>query len=539
MPSNPPTLRRLLLAGVLVALLPACQVLRPGGGNTTDRLEQARQAWQVMEREKSGTLSAQKALTKYNHAVAAVVKSIHAKEGGSAWGKPVAFGGTRPWRLTFDAPAGQMSGRTLALSDFAHCRLAAGVKLHGFDRVVAHGGLGVPVVLANSRVARPFQPPRGESLPATAVLEFPEAIPGKPAEANLRFYNPLAVSNLTVGRHPQPLAENFTAALESALSGASPEKKRPHGSVPSASGDEASQLYFLNRYDKTKVPVVFVYGMLSNQGAWKNSVNELFADPDLRRRYQPAVFVYPPKLSVPASAARLRKGLKRARDTFDPRHQDAGFGRMVLVGHSMGGLLARMQTMDSGTDFWNAFFTVSPKKFAGEVDAKTQRMMREALFFQREPDVKLVVFISTPHRGSVLANSGILRAAMRLVLFLPETARDRLKALVELPPAYIQPTLRPFHDFGVGGTENLSTKHPFFIALARHPVGVPFHSIIATRRTVDFRQGSDGVVPYWSAHLDGSASETTVPHPHACLEQPATVQAVMKILKGTRSCLSD
>jgi len=148
--------------------------------------------------------------------------------------------------------------------------------------------------------------------------------------------------------------------------------------------------------------------------------------------------------------------------------------------------------------------------------------------------VKRVVFISTPHRGSVLADNGILRAAMRLVLFLPETARHRLQALVELPPAYIQPTLRPFHDFGVGGTENLSTKHPFFSALARHPLGVPFHSIIATRRAVDFRQGSDGVVPYWSAHLHGSASETIVPYPHACVERPATVRAVMKILKDAK-----
>ena len=200
----------------------------------------------------------------------------------------------------------------------------------------------------------------------------------------------------------------------------------------------------------------------------------------------------------------------------------------------MGGLLARMQVMDSGTDFWNAFFTVPPKKLASQVDVKTQRMMRKALFFQRDPEVKRVVFIGTPHRGSVLADNGILRAAMRLVLFLPETARHRLKALVELPPASIQPALRPFHDFGVGGTENLSTKHPFFNALARHPVGVPFHSIIATRRAVDFRQGSDGVVPYWSAHLDGSASETIVPYPHACLERPATVQAVMKILKEAK-----
>lgn len=541
MPPSAVAIARLLLGSVLVALLPACQVLGTRAvreaARTTAGLEQASQSWQVLQREKPGSLPAQKALRRYDHAVVAVVKSLRAKEGTSAWGKPLLLGGARPWQVTFDNPVENGSTRTLALSDFVFCRLAADVKLHGFARVVGHGGLGVPVVLAQvdaRRVTRPFHPPHGEFLPATAVLEFPAAIPGHPAEARLRFYNPLAVSDLPVGKNPQRMAENLTAALEFSLSDTSPGKIRAHEATPPASGEGAPQLYFLSRYDKTKVPVVFVYGMLSSQSAWKNSVNELFADPDLRRRYQPVVFVYPPKQSIPASAARLRAELRRSRDTLDPRHQDAGFCRMVLVGHSMGGLLVRMQVTDSGTDFWSAFFTVSPKKLAGHVDAKTQRMLREALFFQRLPDVRLVVFISTPHQGIVLADNAILRAAMRLVLFLPETVRHLMESLVKLPPGYIRPTLLPFHDFGMGGTENLSTKHPFFSALARHPVGVPFHSIIATRRAVDFRRGSDGIVTYWSSHLSGDASETIIPYPHACLERPATVRAIMKILKKAK-----
>jgi pimeloyl-ACP methyl ester carboxylesterase len=530
-------LPRFLLTGVLVALLPACQGLRVAreAGHTTDHLEQAKQAWQVMEREAPGTVPAQNALRTYDRAVAAVVKSLRAKEGTSAWGKPVMLGGVRPWQLTFDGPARQNSARTFELADFTHCRLAADVKLHGFDRVVAQGGLGVPVVLEDShRLASPFYPPHGQFFPATAVLEFPEAVPGRPAEARLRFYNPLEVVDLPVGRHPQPLAANLTAALEFTLTDAPFEQIRPHEATPSASGEKESQLYFLTRYDKTKVPVVFVPGMLSKPSAWKNTINELFADPDLRRRYQPVIFVYPPKLPIPLSAARLRELLKRSRGQLDPGHHDAGFGRMVLVGHSMGGLLARLQVTDSGTDFWNAFFTAPPKKTAGQLDDKTQDLMRGSLFFQRDPDVRLVVFIATPHRGSLLADVSLYRAVMRLLVSLPETARHRLQSFLELPATFIQPALRPFHGFGVEGIENLSTKHLFFSALARHPVGAPFHSIIAVRQPRNFRQGSDDVVPYWSAHLDGSVSETIVPYTHGCLERPATVQAIMKILKESK-----
>lgn len=533
----------LIFVGALVAFLPACQGLhtsapqRTDAGHTGSDLEKASQAWQVMQQEKPGTRPAQNALRKYDDAVLAVVRSLREKETTAAWGKEIQLGGAQPWRITFDAPARHGTARTLSLSEFAHCRVAADLRLHGFDRVVAHGGIGVPVVLTQDdprRVAQPFHPPRGEFLPATAVLEFPAKIPGRPAEARLRFYNPLTVSSVPVAHHPQPLAENLTAALQSSLTDSTRDKDRSREETPSASGEDESQLFFLNRYDSTKVPVVFVHGLRSSPLVWKNSVNELLAAPDLRRRYQPACFIYPSKLPIPASAARLRELLKRSRDTLDPEHHDAGFGRMVLVGHSMGGLLARMQVIDSGMDFWRSFFTVPPQKIARQIDARTQHMLRSSLFFQREPDVKTVVFISTPHQGAVLADFGIVRSFARLITSLPKRARERLQAVKELPPAYIHPTLRGFHEWGLKGTENLANKHPYFRALARHPIAVPFHSIIATRGAVDFRNGSDGAVPYWSAHLDGAASETLVPYTHRCLEKPMTVEAVMKILKEAR-----
>ena len=533
----------LIFASALMAFLPACQGLhtsaphRTDAGRTASDLDMAHQAWQVMQQEKPGTLSANKALRKYDQAVRAVVNSLRAKEGTAAWGTEIQSGGAHPWRITFDAPARRGTAQMLSLSEFAQCRVAADVRLHGFARVVAHGGLGVPVVLAQDdprRVAQPFHPPRGEFLPATAVLEFPARVPGRPAEARLRFYNPLAVSFVTVGQHAQPLAENLTAPLQSSLTDASLDKNRPLQSTPSASGEKESQLFFLGRYDSTKVPVVFIHGLRSSPLIWKNSVNELLADPELRRRYQPVCFIYPSKLPVPASAARLRELLTRSRDTLDPDHRNAGFGRMVLVGHSTGGLLARMQAIDSGMDFWRSFFTATPRKMAGQIDSKTERMLRGALFFQREADVKTVVFIGTPHQGSVLADVGIIRSLLRIALFLPKTARQRMHALAALPRAYIHPTLRGFHEWGVGGIENCTTGHPFLLALARHPLAIPFHSIIATGRAADFRKGGDGVVPYWSAHLEGAASETILPYTHGSVEKPKTVQAVMKILKEAK-----
>jgi hypothetical protein len=61
--------------------------------------------------------------------------------------------------------------------------------------------------------------------------------------------------------------------------------------------------------------------------------------------------------------------------------------------------------------------------------------------------------------------------------------------------------------------------------------GVPFHSIIGDRGLGDGEQGSDGVVPYTSAHLEGAVSELIVPADHAATAHPFTVLEVKRILR--------
>lgn len=530
---------QLILVISLMTIFPACQgpgmTKAPWGEESriTACLEQAQEAWQVLQQETPETPSAKKALLTYNRSVEQLVKLIRKRGQPDSRGQEILLGGVQPRRLTFDASFKNGSAKTFALSDFSRCRLASEIKLQGFDREVSRHGLGVPVILSQDdpqRTSNPFHPAQGEFFPATAVLEFPAARSNQPNEVRLHFYNPLVTSDVKAGRQSLPLAENLTASLQCSLTDEIPDGKQ----VPLAHDEVESQLFFLNRYDKTKVPVVFIHGLRCGPSVWKNSINELFADPDLRRRYQPVCFIYPTQLSIPASAARLRELLNLSRDKLDPDHDNAGFGNVVLVGHSMGGLLARMQVIDSGNDFWQAFFTASPREIAKQVDAKTAALVKDSLFFKRQSNVKTVVFISTPHRGSVLADYGVIRVLARILLILPKTAGKHLQALTTLPAAYIHPTLRSFHDWGAEGTENLSTKHPYFRALAQRPIGVPYHSIIASRHAADLHDSDDGCVPYWSSHLDGAVSETIVPYRHACLEKQATVQALLKILKGNK-----
>ena len=46
----------------------------------------------------------------------------------------------------------------------------------------------------------------------------------------------------------------------------------------------------------------------------------------------------------------------------------------------------------------------------------------------------------------------------------------------------------------------------------------------------DYRRGRDGLVTYASAHLDGVESEFIVLSKHSCLNHPATIEEVRRIL---------
>ena len=60
---------------------------------------------------------------------------------------------------------------------------------------------------------------------------------------------------------------------------------------------------------------------------------------------------------------------------------------------------------------------------------------------------------------------------------------------------------------------------------------VPFHTIEGDRGRGDAPNSSDGVVPYWSSHLEGAQSEIVVPSNHSAHQNPKAIAEVRRILK--------
>ena len=80
----------------------------------------------------------------------------------------------------------------------------------------------------------------------------------------------------------------------------------------------------------------------------------------------------------------------------------------------MGGIISRLMITDSGGDkLWRYFFGKSPAQT--KLSPESKALLEEALIFKPRRDVARVIFISTPHRGSVIAENPIGRIGSSLI----------------------------------------------------------------------------------------------------------------------------
>ncbi|MBK8037592.1 MAG: hypothetical protein IPK22_10705 [Verrucomicrobiaceae bacterium] len=405
---------------------------------------------------------------------------------------------------------------------------------HSEDTEAVRAGVGVPLVGRVERTeavkaATPFLPPKGGNDTLTATMHFSaEALDGS-RRCHLRLHDTLNTDTVEAPGGERQLAAHFTAPKHLALS------RRAFGLVSlqgllypeKALGD--CQLYRMDAYDPNRIPVVFVHGLMSDPHIWLNAVNAICADPVLRKKYQPWYFLYPTAMGVPQAAAMLRKSLEAARNHFDPDHNDPGMSRMVLVGHSMGGLLSRMQVTDSGSHLWDGIFRKPPAQMNVSEEARTN--MTAALFVKPLPYVERVIFIATPHRGSTIASLNIVRRLTSLIR-IPLDSLTIVNQILYGNTDALSPQITKWGVFSFVSIGMLSEQHPFLKGLDQTRPTVSHHSVIGNRgRRGPLEQSGDGVVPYWSSHLDTAKSEQMVPHGHGCVEDREVVQEVVRLLK--------
>ncbi|MGZ4957825.1 MAG: esterase/lipase family protein [Methylomonas sp.] len=286
-------------------------------------------------------------------------------------------------------------------------------------------------------------------------------------------------------------------------------------------------LFTMRPYRPGKIPVVLVHGTGSSPVRWAEMFNELEGDPNIRENFQIWAFLYDSGNPILYSAGRLRTALENILHELDPDGKDPALQRMVVIGHSQGGLLTKLTSVDSGTAFWNL---ISDKPFEDlNINPKTRQLLQESLFFKPLPFVKRVVFISTPHHGAMFAAYRWVTWLVAKLVTLPTTVIGGItEAAVSSGDAKLK---RMLHRLPTAA-DNMNPNNPGLNILASIPVSpqVRAHSIIPVEGDGPVEEGDDGVVAYKSAHIGEAVSEKVVRGGHSCQDQPETIEEVRRIL---------
>lgn len=379
----------------------------------------------------------------------------------------------------------------------------------------ARPGEGVPIAAEWKRPADPLQAgftsDRGYLAPVTAWLTFSgEKKAGAVRKARLEFLDPTVVQKVLKDGRKVPLAADISASVVDRTVDIREILIALEGLVHPGVTD--ARLVMLQPYDPARIPVVFVHGLMSHPRMWRDVVNELMADPKVSARYQFWVYFYPTGWPIAYSALRLREELAAVDKAFGKQK------KIVLVGHSMGGLLSRMQAISPGEKLAKAMIPESRwEKFQ---KLPPDQLVKRTMKFQANPAVERIIFISTPHRGSGLADWSLttwFTKFVRLPTTLTSSAIDLLPSLMKSPEQYTS-------------ISRLSPGNPLYPLLETIPMTAPHHSIIGDRGRGDTPDSSDGVVPYWSSHLAGAESEVIVPDDHGSFDDPAAIAEMKRIL---------
>jgi pimeloyl-ACP methyl ester carboxylesterase len=402
-------------------------------------------------------------------------------------------------------------------------------------------GLGVPLIANRAPTAPvPAQAyyPASVSFPATAFFRFEGTLAdlGELRAGRLELYNPLSVQSVAVNGTNVPLETDLTTPLAYFLSRARLDTTGYKAFLFPDSVTTRTGLHTLEPYQPGKIPVVFVHGLFSSPLTWAPVYNDLLADPMLRKRFQFWSFFYPTGEPYLVAAADLRRDLERLRKDLDPQRKDPALDEMVFVGHSMGGLVSRLVTVEGGDDFWGLVSQAPLRQLRLEPDTRSE--LQAVFYFEPTTSIRRVIFLGTPHRGSQVSPSVVGRVGARLA-GLPRTLMVEIQDATAENPG-IQSAI---HHALPNSVDQLDPKSPALELLAARPRprGVHYHSVIGIIPSTPLLErylggiGSergDGVVPYSSAHLDGVDSELIVPAGHQEVHHhPLAILEVKRVLR--------
>ena len=381
-------------------------------------------------------------------------------------------------------------------------------------------GLGIPIVVLNCQAKK-----NSRFLPSENTFDATLRMTSVGGVFRLEMFNPRCVDSATLNSMCMPLAKDNSASIAYSL-----QNERStilNNFIYPESPSELDGLQLLEPYQPGKIPVVLIHGLLSSPYTWARMVNELRATPKFTDRFQIWIFQYATGKPFLTSARELRVALSTARATFDPLGRDSNLSDMVLIGHSMGGLISKLQVTSSGNKLWRS---VSNRRFDQvQIPETLQNNIYNSFFFEASPDVSRVIFIATPHHGSRYANRLIGRIGSSLVRPSDRDAAAHRELIQNNPGVFTREIRRRIPT----SIDLLEPDSGLLNAVRCLPASdhVQMHSVIGNRSGSCLFGHSDGVVSIESAKEPRAISERYVNASHSkSKDHPDTIAEVRAIL---------
>ncbi|MFN0128711.1 MAG: lipase family alpha/beta hydrolase [Verrucomicrobiales bacterium] len=395
-------------------------------------------------------------------------------------------------------------------------------------------GVGAPMVALRENLRQEpiehYYPPEAITRSVTA---FAIAGPIRNGErtVEIRLHCPLSNDTVDTPAGPQPLAADFSAPWAALLARTGDFRLRGFLDAVTPRPSRPPRLYLMQAYDPEKEPLIMIHGLYGTPLIWAKLSNELWADPDVRNRYQ--IWHYYYNTSAPAlySARLLREQLREVRQLLDPTGRNPAMQRTTLLAHSMGGLISKALVVRPGDAYWKAAFVVPHDTL--KLSPADRASLHEAFEWEPVRSVHRIIYMSVPHRGSDYADNLVGQIGRRLT-DPPQSFRSFYERISQANPGVFTPAYEELGRGRLNSVSSLSPSQPTLQILADLPYAHPvkIHSIIGTRgRRGPLEESSDGIVPYTSSHLPDPDSELLVPSNHWSYNHPDSITEIKRILK--------
>ena len=398
---------------------------------------------------------------------------------------------------------------------------------------VVVGELGVPIVHRRVNTGRDidtFYPLEGIFTSLTITFSHIERR-GEQLILHLAARSTDGTATLKLAHNTYQLRNSPGAAYLALLEAANIDDYSWLGFVSADKAESRRGVFSIGTFSTDKIPLVMIHGLNSDPLIWKYLTMAVLNDEALQQRFQIWHVYYPSGPPPFYNAMRIRKRMQ-ALLSLSGGTQLSKQG--VIVGHSMGGVIAKALSVKSDYALWDATFVKRPDVLL----MSENREVEDVFVFEPVFETSTVFFLDTPHRGSAVASSAIGYIGSALVS-LPGTMSGIFKSFIDRVGLHtLTAKMLPFlQDYGPNSVQVLRPGHPLMEALSDIEVKGTSYSIIGSDTDTECEPTTtcltltDGVVDYTSAYQPKAEETLVVRSSHDSFNSPRAIEFITARLR--------